>query len=178
MLELTLHSLLTTRPLHLFLAPFSSRQLEALLILLSVFKDIYARDNDGCTVFDHVDGMGSPRPSSYVRDLWYCALDRAGFDVSQHLIHHPRTPTYTLHYTPEHYHALKHLDSWNKDNFRSQMDGLLEEIPLSREESMVMQATQEEEPSRRLAWRPSPVWEIISTGDQHIVQKREQSEEE
>ena len=40
---------------------------------------------------------------------------------------------------PEHYHALKHLQSWDEDNFRSQMDHLLQEIPLDEDEALVME---------------------------------------
>jgi hypothetical protein len=77
------------------------------------------------------------------RDLWYCALERASIDIRDHLTSHPRIAvhdtTISNRYTPEHYHALRHLQSWDESNFRSQTDRLLQEIPLNKEESREME---------------------------------------
>ena len=149
----------------------TSDGLERLQYLLSIFDDIYARDTDGCTIFDHVDdarfdpfGFGS-----YRRDLWYCALKRASIDVSHRVANHPRKLIYDRWYTPEHYHALKHLHSWNEDNFRSQMDRLLQEIPLDEEEALEMERLRRKEIKRLLGeetdsdtgdeWDTSDEWE-------------------
>jgi hypothetical protein len=118
--------------------------------LLSIFGDIHARDTAGRTIFDHVDNAQTEDNGSYQRDLWYCALERAGIDVGPHLVHRPRVPSYRLDglddYTPEHYHALKHLQSWDVDNFRSQMDRLLQEIPLDEDEALEMERLRRENP--------------------------------
>jgi hypothetical protein len=94
-------------------------------------------------IFDRVDNGQDDHNGSYRRDLWYCTLERAGIDVSSHLAQHPRVPSYqevTFHeYTPEHYHALKHLQSWDHSNFRSQMDRLLQKIPLDEDEALEME---------------------------------------
>ena len=47
---------------------------------------------------------------------------------------------------PEHYHALKHLQSWDEDNFRSQMDRLLQEIPLDEDEALEMERLRRDHP--------------------------------
>jgi hypothetical protein len=126
--------------------------LERLQYLLRVYEDIYAEDAEGRTIFDHVDSFKHAGPI-YVHDLWYCALQRVGINVSSHHVQRPRNPLYgaigygrsdydciIYDYTPEHYHALKHLPSWNDDNFRSQMDRLLQEIPLNEEEARLMES--------------------------------------
>lgn len=126
--------------------PEKSWEFEKLQYLLSKFDDIYARDAEGRTIFDHVDGVQPHYLDSYRRDLWYCALERAGIDVSSHLAKHPRVPSYKTtkygQYTPKHYHALKHLHSWDEDNFRSQMDRLLQELPLDEDEALEMRRLQ------------------------------------
>lgn len=128
--------------------PKNSDEFEKLQYLLGVFDDIYATDAWGRTVFDHVGTAELEYMGSYHRDLWYCALDRAGIDVSDHLAKHPRVPLYRTNqfreYTPEHYHALKHLQSWDEDNFRSQMDLLLQEIPLEEDEALEMERLRKE----------------------------------
>ena len=66
-------------------------------------------------------------------------------DIRSHLVQYPRVPSYKMiwrEYTPEHYHALKHLQSWNRENFRAQMDRLLEEIPLDEDEALEMERWQ------------------------------------
>jgi hypothetical protein len=129
--------------------PGSSFDIEKLQYLLSIFDDIYATDTQGRTIFDLVDNDQDSGSDSYCRDLWYYALERAGIDVSSHLVQHPRVPSYSMwiwdEYTPEHYHALKHLEYWDEDNFRSQMDRLLQEIPLNDEEALEMERLQREE---------------------------------
>lgn len=119
--------------------PESSYEFQILQYLLSVFDDIYARDKAGLTTFDHIDNEIHGISRGYRRDLWYCALERAGIDVSSHLVQHPRVPSYNGWYTPEHYHALKHLEFWDRKNFRSQMDRLLQEIPLDEDETLEME---------------------------------------
>ena len=129
--------------------PEYSFDLEKLVYLLSIFDDIHATDAEGYTIFDLLDTCQDDYYGSYRRDLWYCALGRAGIDVSPHLVQRPRVPSYTnrrsRQYTPEHYHALKHLQSWNRENFRAQMDRLLEEIPLDKDEALEMERLQREE---------------------------------
>jgi hypothetical protein len=126
--------------------PEKSYDFEKLQYLLGVCDDIYATDAQGRTLFDHFDDIEDKYCGSYRRDLWYCALERAGIDVSSHLVQHPRVPSYTMEryeeYTPEHYHALKHLKSWDRFNFRSQMDRLLQEIPLDEDEALEMERLQ------------------------------------
>ena len=98
------------------------------------------------TIFDHVHKSPDDYYGSYQRDLWYCSLERAGVDISSHLVQHPRVPSYRIgkyfEYTPEHYHALKHLEFWDRKNFRSQMDRLLQEIPLDEDETLEMERLQ------------------------------------
>jgi len=124
----------------------TSEQLERLQYLLSIFDDIDARDTEGRTIFDHVDDAidGDYPLRGYQRDLWYCALERASIDISHHVANHPRKPIYDYRYTPEYYHALKHLQSWNVSNFGSQMDRLLQEIPLDEEEAREMERVEME----------------------------------
>jgi hypothetical protein len=126
--------------------PENSDDFEKLQYLLSIFDDIYATDTQGRTIFDLVDNSPDHVYGSYQRDLWYCALERAGIDVSSHLVQHPRVSYYKTRkyseYTPEHYHALKHLKSWDRFNFRSQMDRLLQEIPLDEDEALEMERLQ------------------------------------
>jgi len=152
--------------------PKVSYGFEALQYLLSIFNDIHARDTEGRTIFDHVHEPPNNYHGSYQRDLWYCSLERAGVDISSHPVQHPRVPSYRIEkyfeYTPEHYHALKHLQSWDEDNFRSQMDRLLQEIPLDEDEALAMERLrpekaeverlrQEESEIRRLRWDKSEV---------------------
>lgn len=129
--------------------PENSCDFEKLQYLLSIFDDIYARDAHGRTIFDCVKDFQGYALGSYKRDLWYCALDRAGIDVSSQLVQYPRVSSYTMldyaGYTPEHYHALKHLGSWDESNFRSQMDHLLQEIPLDEDEALEMERLRREE---------------------------------
>jgi hypothetical protein len=124
--------------------PGTSYEFESLQYLLGVFDDVYATDHMGRTIFDRLDNFQHyDRRGSYQRDLWYCALERAGIDVSSHLAQHPRVLSYKMgkhhEYTPEHYHALKHLQSWDEDNFRLQMDHLLQEVPLDEDEALEME---------------------------------------
>lgn len=123
--------------------PEASYEFEELRYLLSIFDDIYARDAKGRTLFDHVDESQGDIHGSYRRDLWYSALERSGIDVSLHLVQHPRVPSYKMRkygeYTPEHYHALKHLQSWDRYNFRSQMERLLQDISLDEDEALEME---------------------------------------
>jgi hypothetical protein len=132
--------------------PSTSDQFKRLLFLLDVSGDIYAQDAKGYTIFDILE---KTRPEdedlgSYQSDLLYCVLERAGIDVSDHRTRHPRIAVYSgmggwRAYTPEHYHAMKHLQSWDESNFRSQMDHLLQEIPLDEEESREMDRVREME---------------------------------
>lgn len=133
--------------------PDASYEFERLQYLLSIFDDIYARDASGGTIFDHLGNYQQYKLyGTYRRDLWYCALERAGIDVSSHLAQQPRvpsyrierTPIYSYRYTPEHYYALKHLRSWDEDNFRSQMDRLLQEVPLDEDEALAMEQLRRE----------------------------------
>ena len=117
----------------------TSHDFEKLQYLLSKFDDIQAKDYEGRSIFDHVDNLLDLHVGSYHRDLWYCALKRAGIDVSRLVANQCSTPAYTKEYTPEHHHALKHLQSWDEDNFRSQMDRLLQEIPLDEDGVLEME---------------------------------------
>jgi hypothetical protein len=123
--------------------PSTSDDFERLQFLLSVFDDVYAQDFKGCTIFDLVND-DTCSPGSYRRDLWYCTLERAGIDISHRVVDQASIAVHSAalgncKYTPEHYHALKHLRSWDPSNFRSQMDRLLQEIPLDEDESREME---------------------------------------
>ena len=134
------HSVLTSTE------PGSSFEFQRLQYLLNIFDNIHARDAKGRTIFDHLGKYQHIHYGAYRRDLWYCALERAGTDVSSHLAQHPRVASYDGWYTPEHYHALKHLQSWDEDNFRSQMDRLLQEIPLDEDEALEMERLRKDHP--------------------------------
>jgi hypothetical protein len=129
----------------------TSRDLDKLEFLLSVYDDIHARDYEGHTIFDLVnkDINKPPWGEYYRRDLWYCALQRASIDISNHLARHPRIAAYSHIYPREHYHALKHLQSWDRSNLRFQMDRLLEEIPLDEEEYLEVELQVEKKSSKR-----------------------------
>jgi hypothetical protein len=135
--------------------PNTSDDFEKLQFLLGIFDNISAQDAQGCTIFDLVNGDTSRlfSPGSYQRDLLYCALERVGIDISDHLTQYPRIGLYKSstygQYTPEHYRALNHLQSWDDTNFRSQMDRLLQEIPLDEEESRGMESVREEKEMQR-----------------------------
>jgi hypothetical protein len=92
--------------------PRTSKELEALVFLLSVFPNIYAKDNEGFTIFDHVNDVGADEYGSYARDLWYCGLDRAGLITPATSGCQENDARYTLHYTPHHHRALRYLDTW------------------------------------------------------------------
>jgi hypothetical protein len=156
--------------------PATSDDLEELQFLLGVFDNVYAQNAKGYTIFDLVSQFSF---SSYQRDLLYCALERADIDLNDHLTHHrhPRIAVYETitnpcwYYTPEHYHALKHLQSWDQSNFRSQMDCLLQEIPLDEEESRemerfrVVELTNDYETERE-AEEDSSEWETDEEADE------------
>ena len=57
---------------------------------------------------------------------------------------------------PEHYHALKHLQSWNSSNFRSQMDRLLQEILLDEDEALEMERLRREKSKLKRLRRAHP----------------------
>lgn len=148
----------------------TSDELQRLQFLLSKFEDIYAKDAQGCTVFDRVDTFTGKSGGSYQRDLWYCALERAGIDVSLHTANHPRMAAYEADvernfgkYTPEHYHALKHLQSWSYHDFRPQMDRLLKDIPLNEEESREMERIREKR--RELQRTSEEDWDEFENAD-------------
>ena len=61
-----------------------------------MFDDIHARDAEGLTIFDHIDYLPDCLYGGYRRDLWYCALERAGIDVSFHLVENPSVPSYKI----------------------------------------------------------------------------------
>lgn len=99
------------------LEPSSSAEFEALQYLLTICDDIFARDDTGCSIFDHVDQ--DPRfdmsIGSYKQDLWYCAIYRSGLAQIFEIPPPTWTPIFTSRYTIQHYRALLYLDTWNTD---------------------------------------------------------------
>lgn len=71
--------------------PQNARELEALLLLLTIFDDIFATDARGNDLFVYANEIQKwpwkdyannlRHDSSYTQDLWYCALARSGLDV-------------------------------------------------------------------------------------------------
>lgn len=120
--------------------PGSSDGLESLQVLLDASADPFARDEAGLTLFDHVERHNDPWIGSYQRDLWYCALHRAGIDASAYLHQYPRRANYTRSYTPYHYRAMCSLDHWNKGDLDYQVEQTLADRPWSVEEVEALSA--------------------------------------
>ncbi|KAM0717651.1 hypothetical protein Q7P37_007503 [Cladosporium fusiforme] len=140
--------------------PSMSNAFESLRILLDASVNPFTRDDTGRTLFDHVKETEYGR--SFKRDLWYCALHRVGINATSYSEHYPRIPRYIKSYTPKHYRALCYLDQWNEQNFDEQVDRVLENHPLSEEETEVQSSCglekaaddrrSEEQWRRRKAW--------------------------
>lgn len=136
--------------------PDSAKEFKALRCLLAVFDDIYATDIWGTDVFSYVNEEKSwidpqhQKFGSYRQDLWYCALKRSGLDVRYDIAPCARIARYTLHYTPKHYLALCHLDSWNCDDFDGRVDHLLFLHAMTEEETQLTKRLEKEgrKPSR------------------------------
>ena len=92
-----------------------SVEFEALRYLLTVFDDIFARDNQGCTIFDLItdDRTDYHHTGSYRQDLWYCALYRSNIPLGINIPPPPRGPLSCCWYTKEHCRALLYLESWD-----------------------------------------------------------------
>lgn len=115
-------------------SPRSSRDMEALQLLLDAGADPDSR-NKGCTIFDCVDYMRCTESlGSYRRDLWYSALQRAHINIDRPADTRRKPPVYGWGYTPFHYRALCHLDSWEMENIEARVAPLLDDFPWSQEE--------------------------------------------
>lgn len=131
---------------------------KALRSLLTVFDDISAEDHRGADRFSYVNEekhWAIDRTidcGSYRQDLWYCALKRSGLDVCYDIAPCARIARYTRFYTPKPYLALCHLDFWNIDDFDSQVDHLLLEHSMIKEETRLTKRL-EEERRARTPWR-------------------------
>lgn len=138
--------------------PDSAKEFKALRSLLAVFDDIHATDIWGNDIFFYVNDeeyWTDPQDQnwgSYRQDLWYCALKRSGLDVRYDIAPCARIARYTPFYTPKHYLALCHLDSWSIDDFADQVDRLLPEHPMTEEEVQFTKRLEQERKSevRRL----------------------------
>ena len=136
--------------------PNSAKEFRALRSLLAVFDDIYATDIWGIDIFSYVNEEKrwiDPQYrdfGSYRQDLWYCALKRSGLGARYDMAPCARIARYTPYYTPKHYLALCHLDSWNCDDFDGQVNHLLLLHPMTEEETQLTKRLEEEgtEPSR------------------------------
>ena len=130
--------------------PDDAREFKALRCLLAVFDDIYTTDIWGIDIFSYVNGgkkwIDQTRYDcgSYRQDLWYCALKRSGLDARYDIAPCARIARYTPYYTPKHYLALCHLDSWNIREFHSQVDHLLLDFPMTEEDTQLTKRLEEE----------------------------------
>ena len=96
--------------------PSSSRDFEALQYLLTVFDEIFARDNFGMNIFGevrHYRHRHEGRKGSYREDLWYCALYRSRLPLTLNIPAPPMPPLFTSEYQSQHYRALLYLDTWD-----------------------------------------------------------------
>jgi hypothetical protein len=118
--------------------PESSIESERLHTLLGVGADPFLRDAEGFTIFDRVNDNVSSEFAGYRRELWYNALTRAHIHID-HFVKPGRkismSPVYSDSFTPTHCRALRHLESWEENDFQSQVDKLLADIPWSEEEA-------------------------------------------
>jgi hypothetical protein len=115
-------------------APGGSGDFEITRFLIKQRANLFARDASGLTIFDHLNAALEKNPTSYQRDLWYCALQREGIDIGETIQAHPRVARYDKSYTPEHYRALCYLDRWTKEKLSEQTHDSLEACPWSEEE--------------------------------------------
>lgn len=118
--------------------PESSAEFQGLQILLGAGADPFLSDADGYTIFDYVGDDKSSRHGQYQRDLWYSALQRAGIRFDR-IMKPDQTgqvlPVYDRSYTPIHGRALRYLDSWTKDDIKSQVHEVSSKIPWSEDEA-------------------------------------------
>jgi hypothetical protein len=112
--------------------PQSSAEFEALQLLLNAGANIFLRDAKNRTIFGHVDDEMDPELGSYRRDLWYSALQRAHIRVDRPASTLQKAPIYGQRYTPTHYRAICHLESWEKDDIETQVARLPESFPWSQ----------------------------------------------
>lgn len=97
-------------------APRSSKEFEALQYLLTLFGDIFARDETGMDIFDlvyHSTHCHISRNGSYQEHLWYCAFYRSGLALTCHIPTPPMPPVFSSGYNIQHYRALLYLDTWD-----------------------------------------------------------------
>ena len=113
--------------------PQSSAEFEALQLLLNAGANIYLRDAQNNTIFDHVDDETDPELGSYRRDLWYSALQRAHVRIDRPASNLQKAPVYGQRYTSMHYRALCRLESWEKDDIETQVARLPESFSWSQE---------------------------------------------
>lgn len=111
--------------------PETSDELQSLQILLSAGADPFQRDAEGYSIFDYVNEESHYIFAHYQRELWYRALQRAqiNFDHLMEIDRCPVPPVYNGSYTPIHYRALRHLDSWTEWDVESQVNQLLKTFP-------------------------------------------------
>jgi hypothetical protein len=118
--------------------PECSAESESLRILLGAGADPFLRDAKGFTIFDYVNDDVSFEFTGYRRELWYNALTRAHIHID-HLVKPGQkismSPVYSDSFTPTHCRALRHLESWEENDFQSQVDKLLGDISWSEEET-------------------------------------------
>jgi hypothetical protein len=110
----------------------TSLNFEVVKLLLEHGVDPDARDSTGRTVTDHLDNDATNIHGSYRQDLWYCVRKRLGFKVQSEPSLQSRR--WRFRYTPEHYRALLYLESWDLQNFESQMELLEMRHPLNEDE--------------------------------------------
>jgi hypothetical protein len=135
--------------------PQRSNEFEALRYLLTIFRDIFAQDFKGRSIFDVLADNKPGRDArygSYKQDLLYCALYRSGLAYRSHI---PLPPPGRLRldrdYRPSHYRALLYLDTWETsilDNKICVPDyNLIDKKALSQQERQAAPGLVEWEPS-------------------------------
>lgn len=153
--------------------PRTSKESEALRFLLGIFRDIYAEDKWGLTIFDYVKDIKDERYGSYRRDLWHNSLRRAG------LVPHGYAESqaqYTLEYTPQHHRALRYLDSWNEIyDFSIDMASLDAEHPMTEYEAAEMART-ELLREQRFAERRSSSCDFSESEDDEFTASEEEAD--
>jgi hypothetical protein len=132
--------------------PECSAESESLRILLGAGADPFLRDAKGFTIFDYVNGNVSSEFTGYRRELWYNALTRAHIHID-HLVKPGQkismSPVYSYSFTPTLCRALRHLESWERNDFQSQVDKLLVDIPWSEEEEEALARVKDLTPEGR-----------------------------
>ena len=114
--------------------PQSSKELEALQLLIRAGVDPHRRDAAGCTIFDYVDDDVDEKLGSYRRELWYSVLKREHVRVDRPATTQQVAPVYIRKYTPIQCRALCHLRSWKRNTIGAQVAHVLKKFPWSQEE--------------------------------------------